>query len=164
MLVSLCLSLIPRPSLDLQAINVAPIKSWEIKRGPGDEAIFASLFLPLSPSRFLSPLSLPTGLGIVWSSNRHPCLGQELQPEWGARSGAVRLLRQDWHSHWEPHGVQKVLRCWANLQVSREIVTLLFGLIIKLIANLKQWFQDETSISSKAYHFCSAIATISFAI
>ena len=54
-----------------------------------------------------------------------------------------------------------MLRCWANLQVSREIVTILFGLIVKLIANLKQWLQDETSISSKAYHFCSAIATIS---
>ena len=34
-------SLIPSPSLDLPAFNVAfacNIKSWEIERGPGDEA------------------------------------------------------------------------------------------------------------------------------
>ena len=56
-----------------------------------------------------------------------------------------------------------MLCCWANLRVSHEIVTI-FGLIIRLIANLKQWLQDETSISRKAYHFCSAIATISIFI
>jgi hypothetical protein len=37
-------SLVPRPSLNLPAFNVAR-KSWEIERGPGDEMIYSKLQL-----------------------------------------------------------------------------------------------------------------------
>jgi hypothetical protein len=39
-------SLVPRPSLDLPAFNVAR-KSWEIERGPGDEATEQPLWYSL---------------------------------------------------------------------------------------------------------------------